>query len=115
MGLNYDYLIKRWGFASAPEFAPTVLTISTTTIQAVNQNADRLLLLFQNIGDNDIYVLDSAVVSSTNCMLIEKNGGYWEMPIEWYGEFITHEFFVKGAGASYLYIVAIQGIKKWED
>lgn len=115
MGLNYDYLIKRWGFASAPEFAPKVLTIGATTIQAVNGNPDRLLLLFQNIGDEDIYLLDSAVVSSTNCFLLEKNGGYWEMPVEWYGEFVTHEFYVLGAGDTYLYVVAIQGIKEWGE
>lgn len=115
MGLNYDYLLKRWGFASQPEFAPKIIAVTTGVKQVVGANPDRLLLFVQNIGTNNAYFLDQENVASDRCMFIDKNGGFWEMPIEWYGEYITHEFWIKGDGSTNLLVVSVEGYKRLEE
>lgn len=112
MGFLQEIMDKRWGIRLRPEFNPKIFAITTTQQKVLNDQPDRLTILFLNLGANVAYAHTTGEVSSALGIYLDKNGGGIEMTWELYGYLVGQEWWIVGAGATNVYVIAIVGTKE---
>lgn len=112
MGILRDLMDARWGVHLVPEFNPKIYAITANEQKVLNDHADRLTILFLNLGNQVCYLHTTKEVSSSLGIYLDKNGGGIEMTWEVYGELVGQEWWCEGAGATNLYVVSLVGAGK---
>jgi len=112
MGILSEVMDARWGVHLEPEFTPKIFAVTATEQKVLNDHADRLSILFINLGAQIAYAHTSPAVSSALGIYLDKNGGWIEMNWEIYGDLVGQEWWLEGAGATNVYVISVVGSRK---
>jgi len=109
MGRLADYIQREFGFDLIAEFPPRVVSVTSSVTELVKSNPDRVMLMIQNIGADDVYVHFDQNVSSTLGLLIPKNGGGWVFLGREDGELVGYPWFAISPTSTTVYLMSVQG------
>ncbi len=109
MGKLSELIEAKLGFTVRAEFAPKAVAITATEKEVLRSHADRLSWIMFNLGSEIAFVHNSKSVSSTLGFYLDKNGGFLAMDWETDGEMVGYPWWVEGAGATTIYVVAVVG------
>ena len=111
MGLNSEY--SRSVFGRETRFNPRPLTtaVAVTATHLWRASPDRVALVIQNIGAQNMYVGTSPTVSATNGLLLGAGGGVMSLSAEQDGETPTREWWgLAAAVGTTIYSAEVVGV-----
>ncbi len=108
MGLAHDLLVRKYNVGIRLESAPITQAITTTAKQVLKANPDRVALTLVNLGAQIAYLHIDNKVSSSLGLYLDKSGGAISMTLEVEGELVCSEWWVEGAGATNVYVIATE-------
>jgi len=109
MGLLAEYIRKKFGHDLLLEGVPEVISVGTTATQLCPANPDRLMLVIQVIGANDVYIHPNERVSTSLGLLCPANGGGWVFTAEEDGEMVGLPWWGISTAATNVYVAAVVG------
>lgn len=95
-----DIIEKNLGVKTAEEDTPITSAVLTTATRVLDNNPGGLQITLINLGSNDIFIWTDPTVSSTNGILIAKNGGSYEIDYTRFMLMPTREWWAIGSGGT---------------
>lgn len=105
MGALSDYMRKRWGVRTYSVKNPLTGTVIAGITQILLNNPDRFMVLIVNLDDEDIYLAQDSVPTTTNGIRLDANGGNVVLTADEDGELVGYDWWIYSAGGGKIYVL----------
>lgn len=111
MGALSDFAERHFGVPTRYNPNPIVDTVQTTATQLWRGNADRLQLMFINLGTNVIHLFTGPQVSNSRGIYLAPNGGSVVLLAEEDGELVGYPWWgIATTGATNILSSEVEGV-----